>query len=123
MNQDIYVVIEHLQGQVAEISYTMLAAAREMAQGSGGQVVGVLLGQDAQKLAENLAADQVLYVDHATLAEFNPVAYLSVLSGLIGERQPRVVLLGSTTIGSDVCGRAFHSIECSSNQPVPASCS
>ena len=58
MNQDIYVVIEHLQGQVAEISYTMLAAAREMAGGTGGQVVGVLLGKDAQKLAENLAADQ-----------------------------------------------------------------
>jgi len=51
MNQDIYVVIEHLRGQVAEISYTMLAAARAIAGGSGGQVVGVLLGKDAQKLA------------------------------------------------------------------------
>ncbi len=104
MNQDIFVVIEHLQGQVAEISYTMLAAARQMAGGSGGQVVGVLLGKDAQNLAENLAADKVLYVDHATLAEFNPDAYLAVLPGLIEEKQPRAVLLGSTTIGSDVVG-------------------
>ena len=104
MTQDIYVVIEHLQGQVTEISYTMLAAAREMAGASGGQVVGVLLGKDAQKLAENLAADQILYVDHAALAEFNSDAYLPVLSGLIGEKQPRAVLLGSTTIGSDVAG-------------------
>jgi electron transfer flavoprotein alpha subunit len=104
MNQDIYVVIEHLQGQVAEISYTMLAAAREIAGGSGGQVVGILLGKDAQKLAKNLAADQIMYADHPALAEFNPDAYLSVLTGLIGEKQPRVVLLGSTTIGSDVAG-------------------
>jgi electron transfer flavoprotein alpha subunit len=104
MNQDIYVVIEHLRGQVAEISYTMLAAARELAGASGGKVVGVLLGKDAQKLAENLAVDQVLYVDHLALAEFNPDAYLTVLSGLIGEKQPRAVLLGSTTIGSDVAG-------------------
>lgn len=104
MTQDIYVVIEHLQGQVTEITYTMIAAAREIAGASGGQVVGVLLGKDAQSLAENLAADQVLYIDHAALAEFNPDAYLTALSGLIGERQPRAVLLGSTTIGSDVVG-------------------
>jgi len=104
MNQDIFVVIEHLQGQVAEISYTMLAAARQMASGSGGQVVGILLGKDAQSLAENLAADKVLYVDHEALAEFNPDAYLLALKGLIEENQPRAVLLGSTTIGSDVAG-------------------
>jgi len=104
MNQDIYVVIEHLQGQVAEISYTMLVAARAVAGGSGGKVVGVLLGKDAQKLAENLAADQVLYVDHPALEEFNSDAYIPVLTGLIEERQPRAVLLGSTTIGSDVAG-------------------
>ncbi len=104
MNQDIYVVIEHLRGQVAEISYTMLAAARAMAGGSGGQVVGILLGKDTQKLADTLAADRVLYVDHPALAEFNPDAYLAVLARLIGEKEPRVVFLGSTTIGSDIAG-------------------
>jgi len=104
MNQDIFVVIEHLRGQVAEISFTMLAAARELAGGSGGKVVGVLLGKDAQKLAEHLSVDQVLYVDHPSLAEFNSDAYLTVLTGLIEEKRPRAVLLGSTTIGSDVAG-------------------
>ena len=36
MNQDIYVVIEHLQGQIADISYIELAAARDLAQETGG---------------------------------------------------------------------------------------
>jgi len=31
MNQDIYVIVEHLRGQVADISYVMLAAARLLA--------------------------------------------------------------------------------------------
>jgi len=104
MNQDIYVVIEHLQGKVAEISYVMLAAARHIAQVSGGKVVGVLLGQNALKLSDSLGANLVLYLDHPTLAEFVPDAYLFALAGLIGERQPRAVLLGSTTIGSDIAG-------------------
>jgi hypothetical protein len=47
MNQDIYVVIEHLRGEVAEISYIMLAAARSIAQGTDGKVVGILLGNNA----------------------------------------------------------------------------
>jgi len=118
MNQDIYVVIEHLQGQVAEISYTMLAAAREMAGGSGGQVVGVLLGKNAQKLAENLAADKVLYVDHPALEEFNPAAYLAVLPALIEEKQPKAVLLGSTTIGSDIAGGLSYKL----NVPLISQC-
>ena len=51
MSQDIFVVIEHLRGNVADISYVMLAAARNLAQWSGGEVVGVLLGNDAQTLS------------------------------------------------------------------------
>ena len=41
MNQDIFVVIEHLQGQVAEISYTMLATARDAVQVSRSQGVSL----------------------------------------------------------------------------------
>ncbi len=102
MNQDIYVVIEHLQGQVADISYIMLAAAKDLAQNTGGQVVGVLLGQDAQGLADDLAADQVLYADHNALKEFTADAYLKTVSSLIQERTPRAVLFGNTTIGADI---------------------
>jgi electron transfer flavoprotein alpha subunit len=51
-----------------------------------------------------LAADQVLYLDHPALTDFTSDAYQKALSGLISEKQPRVVLLGSTTIGSDVAG-------------------
>ncbi|MBN1312816.1 MAG: electron transfer flavoprotein subunit alpha/FixB family protein [Anaerolineae bacterium] len=102
MNQDILVVIEHLRGQVSDISYTMLAAGRELAQSTGGSVVAVLLGHNSQNLAGDLAADRVLYVDHPALADFTPEAYQKTLAGLIGENQPRAVLLGHTTIGMDV---------------------
>lgn len=102
MNEDIYVLIEHLRGQVAEISYTMLAAGRELAQGTGGKVLALLLGHNAKDLAKDFAADQVLYLDHEALAEFTPDAYQNVLSGLIGKDQPRAVLFGNTSIGADV---------------------
>lgn len=104
MTKDIYVLIEHVQGKVADISYIMLAAARELAEGTGGEVVGILLGHEAQGLAETLAVDKVLYGDHPALAEFTSDAYKKVLETLIPEKSPRAVLFGSTTIGADVVG-------------------
>jgi len=102
MNQDIYVVIEHIRGQVTDISYIMLAAAHDLARSLRGKVVAVLLGQNAQALAGLLDADLVLYADHSMLANFIPEAYLNVISTLIREHKPRAVLIGHTSMGMDI---------------------
>jgi electron transfer flavoprotein alpha subunit len=102
MSQDIFVVVEHLRGQVADITHVMLAGARALSQTSGGGVVAVLLGKDAQSLAINLAADRVLYVDSPALAEFTPDAYQAVLAELIQTQAPRAVLFGHSSVGMDV---------------------
>ncbi len=104
MNQDIYVTIEHVRGKVSEISYIMLAAAQNIAEGTGGKVVAVLLGNNAQALTSDLNADHVLYVDHIKLADFNSEAYQKSIIDIINENQPRVVLFGHTTIGTDIIG-------------------
>ena len=102
MNNDIFVIIEHLRGQVADISYIMLAGAKDLAQHTGGNVVGVLLGHNSQDLANDLAADRVIYLDDPALAEFSPDAYQAALAGLMDEYKPRAVIFGSTTIGADI---------------------
>ena len=102
MNQEIYVVVEHLRGKVADISYVMVAAARNLAQATGGKVTGILLGQDVEDLASSLAVEQVLYVNHSALAEFTSEAYKITLEKLIGENQPRAVLFGNTSVGAGV---------------------
>jgi electron transfer flavoprotein alpha subunit len=102
MSQDVYVMIEHLRGQVADISFIMLAAARELATKEGGNVVAVLLGHNAEGLAANLAADRVIYLDHPSLADFTSDAYQKTLAELINKEQPRASLFGNTSIGADV---------------------
>jgi electron transfer flavoprotein alpha subunit len=102
MSQDIFVVVEHLRGQVADISYVMLGGACQLAQSTGGKVMAVLLGQNAQGLANSLAADGVLYVDHPSLAEFTSDAYQLALAGLIKEQSPRAVIFGHSSIGMDI---------------------
>lgn len=104
MHGDIYVLIEHLQNRVSEISYVMLAAGRAFANDTGANLVAVLFGKDAQGLADDLKADRVLYVDHPELAEFTPEAYQLTLAELIKNESPSVVLLGDTSVGAEVAG-------------------
>jgi electron transfer flavoprotein alpha subunit len=102
MSQDVYVLVEHLRGQVADISYVMLAAARVLAEATGGKVIALLLGHHVAGLAEDLAADQVWHVDHPALADFTSDAYQKALAGLLSDKEPRAVLFGDTSVGGDV---------------------
>lgn len=107
MNKDIYVLIEHLQGQVADISTVMLVAARHLIKQSAGEghVVAVLLGHNIRELADTLPADRVLYVDHPALVDFAGDAYQQVLADLIEDHTPRLLLCGDTSIGAEVASR------------------
>ena len=118
MSQDILVVIEHLQGKVLDISFVMLAAARQLARNTGGGVTAVLLGFNAQGLAGNLSADKVFYVDQPALAEFTSDAYQKTLIGLIQEQAPRAVLFGHSSIGMDIAS----GISAKLNLPMVSSC-
>ena len=103
MSQDIWVVVEALRGDVSEISYTMLAAGRALADGLGGKLIVLLLGHKAEAMASTLgAADEVHYVEHASLAEFTPDAYQRVIARLIKEDPPRAALFGHSSMGMDV---------------------
>lgn len=104
MSQDIFVLVEHLRGQVADISYLLLAAGQSLAKDTGGRVIAILLGHNAQELALDLAADQVWYIDYPALAEFTSDAYQQALGDLIHAHAPRLFLFGDTSIGAEVAG-------------------
>jgi electron transfer flavoprotein alpha subunit len=118
MSNDILVVIEHIRNEVADISFMMLAGARQLAESTNGEVFAVLLGSGAESLAENLAADKVIYVDDAQLAEFTSEAYSTSIINLIGEYDPRAVLLGHTSVGMEVASL----LSAKSNLPLVSSC-
>jgi len=102
MSENILVITEHLQGHVLDITYVMLAGARQLAEATGGKVIAVLLGYKAQSLTKDFNADKVHSYDRPSLENFSPDAYLRVLEAEINEEQPRAVLFGHTTIGMDV---------------------
>ncbi len=118
MTQDIFLFIEHIQGQVSDISYIMAAAARDLAKSEDCGVVGILFGSGAEGLKESLAVDKVVYCDHPDLAEFSSDAYKRTLISLLDEYTPRAILFGNTTLGADVSS----SLAAHSEFPIINSC-
>lgn len=103
MSENIFVLAEHLKGELTEPTFEALGAARAVADETGSQVVGLLLGQGVEGLAGQMgAADRVLVVDDPVLADFTPEAYLVVLEPLLREHQPRLTLLLNTAMGMDL---------------------
>jgi electron transfer flavoprotein alpha subunit len=103
MAESIFVIAEHLKGELTESTFEALGAARALADGTGSEVVGVLLGHGVEGLAGQMAAaDRVLVVDDPKLADFTPEGYLTVLEPLLKEQQPRLTLLLNTSIGMDL---------------------
>lgn len=102
MSNDIFVITDHMDGKVNDVSYEMVGKAKELASAFGGQAVAVVLGSDAAALAGGFASDSTIYVDDAALANFNPEAYGKVIETLVQEKSPRMVMFGWTATGMDM---------------------
>jgi len=100
MSNDIFVIAEQMDGNLAEISFEMVGKAKELAAFWGGQAVAVVLGRSVS--TNVFSSDSTLYIDDPNLAQFNPEAYGKVIEALVKEKSPRVVMLGWTATGMDL---------------------
>jgi electron transfer flavoprotein alpha subunit len=105
MAGNIWILAEHWRGRLSDPTFELLVLGRELATGLGKPLEAVLLGHQAKGLAAGLgAADAVLSVDDATLAEPNPEACCRALEKLLAERLPRVLLVPWSNVSADVLG-------------------
>ncbi len=102
-DQDVLVVAEVDGGTISDSTLELLGAAAELTEASGGQILVALLSDEGAAHAMHLAAaDRILTVDHALLANYSPQPFLDALGELVGRESPRVVLLASSTVGLDL---------------------
>ena len=105
MSNQILVVIEHLKGNIEDISFEMLGKGKEIAGNTGGELVALLMGSGVDAMTGQLGvADKVIYVDDANLAEYNPQAYCKTVSAVVTANQPKMVMIGNTSMGMDIAG-------------------
>jgi electron transfer flavoprotein alpha subunit len=98
----VWVYAEYRGGRIAPVSFELLGAGRKLAEQLGVSLSAVLMGADLGDRASELiahGADKVYLVDDPALEHFTDEPYSKVLSGLIKEHKPEIVLAGATAIG------------------------
>ncbi len=110
----IWVIVEQREGQVRDVTFELLGAARPMADKLNVNVTAVLLCDKAGKMPKQLqekGADEIIVVEHPQLA--TPLARPSadVLTQLINDRKPEIVLIGATHTGRDISSRIAVTVE------------
>jgi len=98
----VWIYAEFRQGEIAPVVFELLGVGRRLADARGVKLAAVLMGYDLQNKAQELiqyGADEVFVVDDPALQDFTDESYSNVLTQLIKEHQPEIVLAGATAIG------------------------
>lgn len=98
----VWVYCEFRAGKLAGVSLELLGIGRTLADARGVKLSAVLIGSGTDKSAETLiahGADVVYRADNKAFAYFTDETYGAVLTKLIQEHKPEVVLAGATAIG------------------------
>lgn len=105
---DLFVFIEQTDHRIADVSLELLGKGRELAGELNCKVVAVLPGNQVEPLFEQLAAhgaDKIIAVDHPALDVYMTEPYAHVLSEVVKQYQPEILLYGATAIGRDLAPR------------------
>ena len=108
MSNNVWVVLQQREGKLHRGSFEAIAGAQKLAAEVGGKVTAVLLGcgiGDAAAQAAGYDLESVLVVDHESLADYTPGAYVGVLAGAIRDAAPAYVVFTHTYQTVDFVGR------------------
>jgi electron transfer flavoprotein alpha subunit len=107
-SNEVWVFVEQRSGKPADVSFELLSKGRKLADNLNGSLRAVVIGHNMQEVAQetfHFGADEVLLVDDPELAVYRTLPYSRVLSELVTDHQPRIVLYGATVIGRDIAPR------------------
>ncbi len=101
---DIFVLVEHRQGELRDITLEMLTKASQLAEKTGGETVAILLGSGVDDFAEKLKgySDKVFYMEDSLFADYNSEKYQKALVEFFKEQKPYLVMIAHSAQGVDL---------------------
>ena len=101
----VWVLGEVRDGQIHPVSYELLAWGRGLADKLSVDLSIVLIGSAIKdKVGESIArgADRVYVIDHPALDHFRVDPFAAVLTALVEEYQPEILIASATTMGRTI---------------------
>jgi electron transfer flavoprotein alpha subunit len=104
-NKGVLVYCEASDGKLTPISVELIGAGSKLVTSLGGELSAVLIGSDISGPAQEAiayGAQKVYVTEDPLLKDFLTEAYLPVLSKVIQQAAPDIILLGQTAAGRDL---------------------
>lgn len=103
MSKKVLVLAEVREGVLRNVSFEAIAAAKQIS--DGGEVIGVLIGDSVQNLANSLVAygaDRVVAVEHPHLKSYTSDGFSQAFLAVYEQEKPEVIVFGHTSLGKDL---------------------
>lgn len=110
----VWVFAEQKEGKVANVTFELLGQGRKLADKLAEPLCAMLLGNQVGERARELiyfGADKVYLAESGQLSVFIEDTFTEVITGLIKEHKPNIVLFGATTIGRSLAPRVASRLE------------
>lgn len=105
MAGEIWALAEHKDGKLKRVSFESLGQGLTLAEKLNTECAVLLLGDKVENLATELfhyGAKKIYLIEHAFLKNYTSDSYTAVLTKLINEKKPEMVLMGATFQGKDL---------------------
>lgn len=101
----VWVYIEQHGGHIKDVSHELLGEGRKLADAMKCELCGVLLGNNVGTLTKEVfasGADKVYLVEGEEFTNYSTEGHTKIITGLIEEYKPSVILMGATHDGRDL---------------------
>jgi electron transfer flavoprotein alpha subunit len=106
MTRKVIVLGETSDGELRNVSFEGIAAARTIA--DGGTVTSVLLGESVSNLVPAMiqyGADRAVIVEDSKLASYTPDGFSQAFLAVLEQEKPDAVIFGHTAMGKDLSAK------------------
>jgi len=101
----VWVIAEQIDCRLQAVSLQLIGQARKLADQLGSAVEAILMGDNIDRLADQLiavGADRVYLANAPELEIYQPEPYTEIVVKLAAEHRPEIILIGSTDMGREL---------------------
>ena len=105
----VWVIAEHYNNKIHNVAFQLLGKGRELADLLGVNLTLVILGANFDKKLEEFSQygmDEIIYVKSPILKDYYSDLYVKVITELVLDNKPEIILIGATPTGRDFAPRA-----------------
>ena len=113
--KNVLVYCEIDEGKVVDVSLELLSKGKKLAEELKVKLEAVTIGSDLKGIEKQIypfGVDTIYVADQKNLYPYTTLPHSSVVTKILDEQKPQIVLFGATSVGRDLAPRVASAVRC-----------